>query len=266
MPDLKSFDRVAHCYDETRGMPPAVTTQVADAIAEALQQLGPRPRLLEVGIGTGRIAVPLAERGIGVTGLDIAPGMVAVLRQKRPDIGVMFAEAARPPLKPHSFDALLFVHVLHLVPDPVATMRATLPLVRPGGMIVRGNEHRPDGSLDEQLGDLLYDTTREVLGIDIHRRGNYDAGVRAFDAALRAAGCAIEERTVAKWDVPLTGRQVQDGLLAKNNSGSWQIPDDRLQELHDALEPRIAALMGGMDVSRPATRRFDLTIAKLPST
>jgi SAM-dependent methyltransferase len=265
MAELKSFDRVAHCYDETRGMPAAVTAQVADGIADVLLSLTPRPRLFEAGIGTGRIAVPLADRGIDVTGIDIAPAMVAVLREKRPEIGVMFAEAARPPLKPRSFDAALFVHILHLVPDPAETVAATIELVRPGGIILRGNEHRPDGSLDEQLGDLLQETAREVLGIDLHGRSGYDAGLTAFGEAVRGAGCTVEERTIATWDVPLTGRQVQDGLLAKNNSGSWQIPDDRIGELHDALEPRISALMGGMDVERPAVRRFDLTVARLPA-
>ena len=39
MPELKSFDRVAHCYDETRAMPPDVTAQAIDAIAVALREL-----------------------------------------------------------------------------------------------------------------------------------------------------------------------------------------------------------------------------------
>lgn len=264
MPELKSFDRVAHCYDETRAMPPHVTVQVIDAVESVLREVAAAPWLVEVGIGTGRIAVPLAERAIRVTGIDISTSMMGVLRGKRTDIDLLLAEASHPPLREASFDGVLFVHILHLVPDAEATMRATLPLVRPGGVVVRGNEHRPDGSLDEQLGDILQETAREVLGIELQGRRGYARGVSAFEEILTRSGCTMEQRRIAMWDVPLTGRQVQDGLLAKTNSGSWQIPDHRLRELHDALEPRISALMGGMDVERPAVRTFDLTVARLP--
>src|SRR5437870_1472072 len=127
--DLKSFDRVAHCYDDTRGLPPDVSGQVARGILVALHQVSPTPRLLEVGIGTGRMAVPLTNAGVRIVGTDISPKMLAVLRQKGPTIEVMLAEASRPPLRARSFDAALFVHILHLVPDPEATLKATMQLV-----------------------------------------------------------------------------------------------------------------------------------------
>jgi SAM-dependent methyltransferase len=43
---------------------------------------------LELAIGTGRIAVPLAERGVRVAGIDLSPDMVAQLRQKTDEIQV----------------------------------------------------------------------------------------------------------------------------------------------------------------------------------
>ena len=39
-------------------------------------------RVLELGIGTGRLAIPLAEAGLDVTGIDVSPAMVARLRAK----------------------------------------------------------------------------------------------------------------------------------------------------------------------------------------
>src|SRR5579863_4990199 len=76
-----SFDRVAHIYDETRGYP----LSVAREIARALMAYGPFPpqsSVLEIGIGTGRIALPLLEGGVNITGVDISAGMVARLRAK----------------------------------------------------------------------------------------------------------------------------------------------------------------------------------------
>jgi SAM-dependent methyltransferase len=49
---------------------------------------------LELAIGTGRIAVPLAERGIRVAGIDLSPDMVAQLRQKTSEIPVAIGDYA----------------------------------------------------------------------------------------------------------------------------------------------------------------------------
>jgi SAM-dependent methyltransferase len=49
---------------------------------------------LELAIGTGRIAVPLAERGVHVAGIDFSPDMVAELRKKTDDIPVEVGDMA----------------------------------------------------------------------------------------------------------------------------------------------------------------------------
>ncbi len=65
-------DQVAEKFD------PAVVTPVVDLLAE----LAGGGRALELGIGTGRIALPLAERGVPVAGIDASAAMVARLRAK----------------------------------------------------------------------------------------------------------------------------------------------------------------------------------------
>jgi SAM-dependent methyltransferase len=72
---------VAERYDEsTAGR---LVKPVVDFL-EPLAQGG----ALELAIGTGRIAVPLAERGVRVAGIDLSPAMVAQLRQKTDEIPV----------------------------------------------------------------------------------------------------------------------------------------------------------------------------------
>jgi SAM-dependent methyltransferase len=70
---------VARRYDRHLGErgDPAVIAATVDFL-EALAQGG----ALELGIGTGRIALPLAERGVRVEGIDLSPDMVAELRAK----------------------------------------------------------------------------------------------------------------------------------------------------------------------------------------
>ncbi|MGH2756741.1 MAG: class I SAM-dependent DNA methyltransferase [Actinomycetota bacterium] len=80
-PDDGYFDeRIAARYDETSAelFDPAVIEPVVDMVAE----LAGNGRALELGIGTGRIALPLAQRGVNVHGIDLSKAMVARLRSK----------------------------------------------------------------------------------------------------------------------------------------------------------------------------------------
>ena len=80
MPEDYFGERVAARYDERLAelFDPAVVGPVVDFLAE-LAGGGPA---LELGIGTGRIALPLAERGVRVHGIDLSEAMVARLRAK----------------------------------------------------------------------------------------------------------------------------------------------------------------------------------------
>jgi len=73
-------ERVAARYDESTAelFDPAVVGPVVDFLAG----LAGQGAALELGIGTGRIALPLAERGVRVHGIDLSEAMVARLRAK----------------------------------------------------------------------------------------------------------------------------------------------------------------------------------------
>ncbi len=75
-PEMSFGDKIAESYDEfsVRGDEAATV-----AFLERLAQGGPA---LELAIGTGRIALPLAERGIRVDGIDFSAAMVEKLREK----------------------------------------------------------------------------------------------------------------------------------------------------------------------------------------
>jgi SAM-dependent methyltransferase len=75
------FDEpVAARYDESTG--PYFDPTVIDTTADFLAELAGDGDALELAIGTGRIAVPLARRGVRVRGIDLSEAMVARLRAK----------------------------------------------------------------------------------------------------------------------------------------------------------------------------------------
>jgi SAM-dependent methyltransferase len=69
---------VADGYDESDMFDPAVV----DPAVDFLSDLTGDGAALELGIGTGRIALPLSQRGVRVHGIDLSPAMVAKLRTK----------------------------------------------------------------------------------------------------------------------------------------------------------------------------------------
>ena len=80
MPENHFGERVAEKYDESSAemFAPAAVDPVVDFLAG----LAGDGAALELGIGTGRIAVPLAQRGVPVHGIDLSEAMVARLRAK----------------------------------------------------------------------------------------------------------------------------------------------------------------------------------------
>ena len=73
-------DRIAEVYDDLYGG--LASPEVVDPMVDVLANLAGGRRALELGIGTGRIALPLAARGVEVHGIDASAAMVEKLRRK----------------------------------------------------------------------------------------------------------------------------------------------------------------------------------------
>lgn len=93
MTDDGYFDeRVAAQYDETYDYQAA--PEVVKPVVDLLAELAGDGRALELGVGTGRIALPLAQRGISVHGIELSRAMAARLRAKpgADDVGVTIGD------------------------------------------------------------------------------------------------------------------------------------------------------------------------------
>ncbi|MEA2477145.1 MAG: hypothetical protein QOC87_1344 [Actinomycetota bacterium] len=133
-----SFDRAADYYDSTRALPDKEMERVADMLVAEIAG----PDALEIGIGTGRIAVPLIDRGIDIYGIDISTEMVGKMLAKdfdRNRLHVALADASRLPFASSSFDSILAVHVLHLVPAWHAVCNEVVRIGRRGGRFIVDN-------------------------------------------------------------------------------------------------------------------------------
>jgi len=108
-----SFDRVARIYDATRALPPELQGELVVHLANRLRD----GRTLDVGAGTGRLAIPLqTEHGLDVVAADVSAGMLAEGR-RRGLRRIVRADVRRLPFRTAAFDRSLATHLLHLVPE-----------------------------------------------------------------------------------------------------------------------------------------------------
>lgn len=94
--------------------------------------------VLDLGCGTGSLALLAAEQGHRVTAVDLSPRMAALARTKLAGTGaeVLVGDAGRPPVGERTFDVVLVRHVLWTLPDPEEALRHWWSLLRPGGRLI----------------------------------------------------------------------------------------------------------------------------------
>src|SRR5712691_7020265 len=112
-----------------------------DPVIDLLVEIAGSGRVLELGIGTGRIALPLAQRGVPVHGIELSKSMVARLRAKPggEDIGVTIGDFATTAVHgTFSVAYLVFSTILNLTTQSaqVACFRNVAAHLEPGGCFV----------------------------------------------------------------------------------------------------------------------------------
>jgi ubiquinone/menaquinone biosynthesis C-methylase UbiE len=102
--------------------------------------VGEQPRrVLDVGCGTGFLALRFAELGHEVAGVDLAPQMIEQARKKASESGLpvelAVADATTLPFPDESFDVVVARHVIWNLPEPQRGLDEWLRVLRPGGLL-----------------------------------------------------------------------------------------------------------------------------------
>ena len=163
-------ERVASGYDDDSDIfDPAVVTPVVDRLAD----LAGDGRALEFGIGTGRIALPLTERGVPVAGIDDSEAMVARLRAKTAgqDIEVAIGDFATTRVEGEfSLVYLVFNTIFNLVTQDaqVACFQNAAEHLRTGGRFLIETQVPELQSLPLGQTIIPFRADREGLSFDVY--------------------------------------------------------------------------------------------------
>ena len=191
--DVSSYDAIAELYDPWSR---SVTEDVDFYVAEARRAGGP---VVELGVGTGRIAVPTAQAGVSVIGVDSSERMLDICRARAGDAGVAhlldlrLGDLRHPPVSERvALVTAPFRSLLHLAGhrERLDALRATHGLLESGGRLVFDVFSPSREDVDETHGHWL---EREP---GIWERADWDLEGRRLVLSVRGAS---GETTMSLW-------------------------------------------------------------------
>lgn len=242
MPESVRFDRAVGFYDRTRALPPEVTARQAELL---MAELGGASRVLEIGVGTGRIALTL---DVPIIGLDLSRPMMDVLRAKGGQIPLVEGDATRLPFPDGCFNAAYAAHVF-LIPDWQVALDELVRVVRPGGTLLAC---RGSGATD--VGKAITARFFDALGIEHTIVGA--GSIEDVDAAAARLGLRVRSLERLERTDPFRIGEWLESLAEGRWAATWQVdPEDRRRAV-DAITPWVIEGWGSVDAQVPATSSF----------
>jgi SAM-dependent methyltransferase len=253
-----SFDRAAPYYDATRTIAPEALTATIDLLG---RELAAKDRVLEIGVGTGQLALPLAATGVRVIGIDVSRPMMDELLRKAGDrspVRLVQGDVTAMPFAPGSVGGAYARWVLHLIPNWTEAVAALCRTVAPGGTIVidPGGYTGTWRELWLRFRDLA-GPAAEPPGLDMR-----DPDV--LDDAFGEQGATRRDLPVirsASEDATL--RRFLDDTRSQRYSWTWRLDPEELGRLVDVVEAEALERWGDLDVAPEPTvealwRAYDL--------
>ncbi|MGQ9547199.1 MAG: class I SAM-dependent methyltransferase [Roseiflexus sp.] len=267
-----SFDRAVAYYDATRGYPPGVAERLRDTIIATLE-LDRSARILEAGVGTGRIAIPFIEAGYFYVGVDLSLRMMEQLRRKlghqNHGVHLICGDVMCLPIADSTLDAVIMVHVLHLVDNQQQVLKEAFRVLRPGGaLVLAGDEH--------DTGDSTEDTPRvqvqrawsailDVLNVPPDRRRDGTPYIlnEHLQRDLQALGATVMRKTLITYrQQPQTVREVARRYQERMYSSCWTLPNHIHAEAAQRLQRWVDEQCPDPDTPRDAPARIDALITR----
>jgi SAM-dependent methyltransferase len=241
-----SFDRAAEYYDETRGLTPEGRAVQARVLASELRGRG---RVLEIGVGTGQVALPLHEGGIPMVGIDLSSAMVAQLVSKAggsPPFPLTLGDATRLPFREDAVGAVVLRWVLHLIPDWRAALAEIARVVAPGGVAAILL-----GSYDDDERSAVQERFAELTGISRSPVGLMWGDTDELDTAMADIGG--RPRLLPAFSVLGTDTLADfvEALRTNKYSWTWRAPDDVRERAAEDVRAWATERFGPLELVQP---------------
>jgi SAM-dependent methyltransferase len=239
--DSIRFDTAADHYDRTRAISDEAMGRTISLLTSELRDRG---RVLEVGVGTGLLALRLHEAGIPVFGLDLSAPMLAKLVEKaaggRP-FPLVLADATTMPFADRAFGAAYLRWVLHLIPDWRGALAEMARVVRPGGVLLVSL-----GAFDE-VGRAIRARFSEITGLSTDPVGLMWGNHESLDGELEGLGLRLRVLPSIPEEEEEPLGSFLDAIEEGRWSWTWHVPEDARVDAVRQLRPWAEERFGPLD-------------------
>jgi ubiquinone/menaquinone biosynthesis C-methylase UbiE len=240
-----SFDRAAAYYDATRGLNPESMDKVVGSLVKEISGRGP---CLEVGIGTGRIGLPLWEAGVDIAGVDISAAMLRVLTNKAGGtvpFPLAVADATRLPFSDATFQVCLACHVLHLIRGWQGVLTELARALRPHGTILvdAGSASQAEDEREQVMEEFarLAGYRNERIGVE--EVEEVDDEMRSRGAVVRSLPTVVDAKRGSLEELI---HNLEDGIY----SVTWRASENARRAAGQRVRPWARERFGDLDEER----------------
>ena len=202
----------------------------------------PGQRLLDVGCGTGQLAIPAARMGLEATGVDIATNLVAQARERAAAEGLTArfdeGDAEALPYEDDSFDIVASIFGAMFAPRPERVAAELQRVCRPGGRILMAN-----WTPTSFPAHLFKTVARYVPPPDVPPPVLWGDEAVVRERLANASEIRVEKRFYSKWAYPFSPPDVVDffarhfGPIVRANAALGEEDRDALRrDLVDVFE------------------------------
>jgi len=239
--DSIRFDTAADHYDRTRAISDEAMGRTISLLTSELRDRG---RVLEVGVGTGLLALRLHEAGIPVFGLDLSAPMLAKLVEKAGGVRpfpLVLADATTMPFADRAFGAAYLRWVLHLIPDWRGALAEMARVVRPGGVLLVSL-----GAFDE-VGRAIRARFSEITGLSTDPVGLMWGNHESLDGELEGLGLRLRVLPSIPEEEEEPLGSFLDAIEEGRWSWTWHVPEDARVDAVRQLRPWAEERFGPLD-------------------
>lgn len=221
---------------------------MARLVATLLAEIPRDAPCLEIGVGTGRIALPLYREQVPMVGVDISVEMLRrlVLNAGGTPPPIAVADATRLPFRDGTFASAIASHVFHLIGDWTGAIDELARVIRPSGTVFASRGRRADSGWAFQVSRRFF----VEVGDPPWPPGA--STIEEVDDHMRARGAAVRELVELSQDRSDT----INGLLANLEAGYWSAcwSIDGAERVRAAASVREWAeeAIGDLDEDRPS--------------
>jgi ubiquinone/menaquinone biosynthesis C-methylase UbiE len=253
------FDPVASSFDRHRALPDEAAKEIRRAIL-ATVNAPPRPRLLDLGAGTGRLGRSFVEAGDDYVAVDLSLGMLREFMRRAYDgyCGVPLlvqANGEQLPFRDGSFDAAILVHIFGGTQGWRRLVGEARRVLRQNGVLLMGRWLIPPDGIDQQMKRRV-----RVLSAEMSLSPELQSTRENAQNWLEATATQSNRITAAAWRVSRTPRD----FLERRSSGAQfsTLPATVKTEILEKLSAWAEKSFGSLDAVFTENHEFELRAFK----